>query len=64
GLTHFLVFHEGGVYRDALVQYLSAVYSGRDTPQTLAELLGASYAEVDATYRQFVTNAALAAEKP
>ncbi len=58
GLTHFLVFHEGGVYRDALVQYLSVVYLGRDTPQTLAELLDAGYAEVDTAYRQFIAEAA------
>ncbi len=57
GLTHFLVFHEGGVYRDALVQYLSAVYTGRDTPQTLAELLGSGYPETDAAYRRFITEA-------
>ncbi len=54
GLTHFLIFHEGGVYRDALVQYLSLVYSGRDTPQTLAELLGADYPEIDRQYRRFL----------
>ncbi len=54
GLTHFLVFHEGGIYRDALVQYLSLVYSGRDTPQTLAELLDAAYPEVDQEYRRFI----------
>ncbi len=55
GLTHFLVFYNGGAYRDALVQYLMLVYSGRDTPQTLAELLGADYAEIDRQYRQFIT---------
>ncbi len=64
GLTHFLVFQEGGAYRDALVQYLSAVYSGRDTAQTLAELLGAGYAEADAMYRQFITNASRADGQP
>ncbi len=54
GLAQFLVFHEGGIYRDALVQYLSLVYSGRDTPQTLAELLDAGYPEVDRQYRRFI----------
>ncbi len=54
GLTHFLVFHEGGVYRDALVQYLSLVYSGRDAPQTLSDLLDAGYSEIDQQYRRFL----------
>ncbi|MDY0167781.1 MAG: DUF1570 domain-containing protein [Thermoguttaceae bacterium] len=54
GLTHFLVFHEDGAYRDALVQYLSLVYSGRDAPRTLSELLEAGYPEIDQQYRQFV----------
>ncbi len=54
GLTHFLIFYEGGIYRDALVQYLSLVYSGRDTPQTLADLLDAPYPEIDRQYRQFL----------
>ena len=36
GLTHFLVHYDGGRYRDALVAYLSAVYGGLDSPNTLA----------------------------
>ena len=40
GLTHFLVYYDGGRYRDALVSYLAAVYTGRDDPDTLAKLTG------------------------
>ncbi len=54
GLTHFLVHYDHGRYRDALVAYLSAVYSGRDTPGTLAQLAGTSYSELDRQYRQFM----------
>ncbi len=54
GLTNFLVHYDGGRYRDALVEYLSVVYSGRDTPDTLARLTGASYHQLDKQYRQFM----------
>jgi len=58
GLTHFLVFHDGGRYRDALVAYLSAVYNGNNDPGTLATLAGASYAQLDQQYRQFMQQSA------
>ncbi len=32
GLANFLVYYDGGRYRDALVAYLVAVYAGRDDP--------------------------------
>jgi len=54
GLAHFLVHYEGGRYRDALVAYLDAVYSGRDTPTTLADLAGTSFAELDRRYREWM----------
>ncbi len=54
GLTHFLVHYDGGRYRDALVAYLGAVYSGRDGPQTLSQLTGVSLGELDKQYRQFM----------
>lgn len=53
GLTHFLVYYDNGRYREALVVYLSTVYSGQDNPNTLSKLTGASYAELDKQYRQF-----------
>ena len=54
-LTHFLIHYDGGRYRDALVAYLTTVYTGRDTLQTLPQLTGASFAELDAQFRQFIT---------
>ncbi|GAF84967.1 unnamed protein product, partial [marine sediment metagenome] len=54
GLTNFLIYYDGGRYRDALVTYLSTVYDGRDRPGTLAELTGTSYTELDKQYRQFM----------
>jgi hypothetical protein len=54
GLTYFLIHYDGGRYRDALVEYLVAVYTGRDDPNTLARLAGASYAELDKQYRDYL----------
>ena len=54
GLTHFLIYYDGGRYRDALVSYLSAVYSGRDDHDTLAKLTGTDYGELDKQYREFL----------
>ncbi|MGA2035504.1 MAG: hypothetical protein ABSG68_24915 [Thermoguttaceae bacterium] len=53
-MTNFLVFYDGGRYRDALVAYLTAVYSNRATLKTLAELTGAGYAELDRQYQEFM----------
>jgi hypothetical protein len=54
GLTQFFVHYGHGRYRDALVAYLSAVYSGQDTPATLTELTGVPYATLDKQYREFM----------
>ena len=54
GLANFLVFYDGGRYRDALVAYLSTVYNGRDTSRTLADLARSTYPELDRQYRAFV----------
>jgi hypothetical protein len=54
GLTHFLIHYDGGRYRDALVAYLSAVYSAQDTEQTLPKLTGAKFEELDKQYREFM----------
>ena len=54
GLTHFLIYYDGGRYRDALVSYLSAVYSGRDGHDTLSKLTGTSYSDLDKQYREFL----------
>jgi hypothetical protein len=54
GLTHFLMHYGGGKYRDALVRYLEAVYTGRDQPGSLAELCGVPFEELDKQYREFM----------
>ena len=54
GLTHFLIHYDGGRYRDHLVSYLVAVYSGRAGPGTLAQLTGTPYSELDDQYRKFM----------
>ncbi len=54
GMTSFLIHAEGGRYRDALVAYLVAVYTGQDAPDTLSNLTGCSYAELDQQYRRFM----------
>jgi len=64
GLANFLVHYDGGRYRDALVAYLAAVYTGRDTPSTLPQLAGSSFAELDKQYRQFLEAGPPPVEKP
>ena len=54
GLANFLVYYDGGRYRDALVAYLVAVYTGLDRPDTLARLTGVSYSTLDKQYREFI----------
>jgi len=54
GLAHFLMHYQDGRYRDALVEYLQAIYTNRDRADTLSELTGASYAELDRQYREFM----------
>ena len=44
-MTNFLVYYQGGRYRDALVAYLVDVYTGKDTPHTLSQRTGCRYAE-------------------
>lgn len=63
GLTHFLVFYDRGRYRDALIAYLTAIYSGRDNPGTLAQLTQTPYGELDRQYRAYM-EASLQPTKP
>lgn len=55
GLADFLMHDRQGRYRDALVRYLEAIYTGRATTQTLAELTGTAYDSLDRQYRQFMS---------
>ena len=54
GLFFFLMHNENGRYRDAVVAYLNAVYSGRDNPHTLSQLTGKTYEELDREYLEFM----------
>ncbi len=54
GLSAFLLNGEQGRYREPLVRYLQAVYANHDNEQTLAEVTGARYSELDAAYRQYM----------
>ena len=54
GMAQFLVFADGGRYRDALVSYLVTVYNGHGNHDTLADLTGTSYGDLDKEYRAFI----------
>ena len=54
GLADFLLYADDGRYREATVDYLTAVYAGRDTPTTLSERTGRTYAELDDEYRRYL----------
>lgn len=61
GLAQFLMHAGGGKYREALVAYLDAVYSGKAKPGTLAGLTDSDFDGLDAAYRQFVESTAATA---
>jgi len=54
GLTQFLLHAADGRYRAATMQYLVAVYTGRDRDSTLQELTGVEYAELDRHYERYL----------
>jgi hypothetical protein len=54
GLSAFLMHAENNRYRELLVDYLKAVYSGRDSGQSLAEAAGESLDVLDAAYRRYM----------
>jgi hypothetical protein len=54
GLAAFLMDADAGRYREPLVAYLTAVYAGRDEPDTLAAATGLSNEALDAAYRRFM----------
>lgn len=56
GLTWFLLFYDDGKYRDCLVDYLSAVYSGTDSAQTLQTITGTPFAELDKEYMEYLNS--------
>ncbi|HEV3136932.1 MAG TPA: hypothetical protein VGZ26_03490, partial [Pirellulales bacterium] len=55
GLTTFLMHDALGRYRDPLVRYLDAIYTGRATTKTLAEVTGTDYETLDRQYREYMS---------
>ena len=53
-LVHWLMFAEEGRYRPALFELLRRTYLGSATPETLSELTGLSYDELDKKYEEFL----------
>ena len=53
-LAALLMDGDGGRYREPLVEYLTAVYAGRDNANSLSEATGESNAELDAAYRRYL----------
>jgi hypothetical protein len=58
GLANFFMHSGGDRYRQPLIDYLIAVYSGRADPDTLAKLTGASYDKLDQQYREYMNDLA------
>jgi len=54
GLAALLMDGESGRYREPLVEYLSAVYAGRDNARSLSNATGSSMPELDAAYRRYL----------
>jgi len=53
-LTHWLMFAEKGRYRSAWFELLRLTYRDSAKPETLSELTGLSYEELDAKYAEFL----------
>ncbi len=54
GLATFLIHGREGEYRPALVKLLKLIYTGRDKSNSLQELTGRSFAELDRQYREYL----------
>ncbi len=54
GLAAMLMDDRRGAHREALVDYLQAVYAGRDRPDTLAALLDQPLSALDSEYPRFL----------
>jgi hypothetical protein len=54
GLAEFLMHHDHGRYREPLMGYLEAVYSGHAVTQTLSRQTGKSYEDLDREYAAFL----------
>lgn len=61
GLAAFFMDYDNGRYRDAFCELLTMVYAGRDNADSLAELTGKDYGELDREYAEFMRNLPVAA---
>ncbi|MDZ4780122.1 MAG: hypothetical protein SGJ19_07720 [Planctomycetia bacterium] len=61
-MTHFLLHGLDGKYREAAMQYILAVYTGRDRATTLSELTETEYADLDRQYEAFIQQVPLPGE--
>ncbi|MDO4583358.1 MAG: hypothetical protein Q4D62_04565 [Planctomycetia bacterium] len=55
GLTHFFIFHENGLYRDALAQILRDVYTGKNRITSIPQYTGKTYRELDEEFQTYIT---------
>ncbi len=56
GLADFLMHEHHGRYREPLVEYLVAIYTGKAGPGTLAATTGVDYATLDREYVEFMSS--------
>jgi hypothetical protein len=54
GLADFLMHDDAGRYREPLVAYLVAIYTGKADAGTLAKLTGSDYPTLDRQYTEFM----------
>jgi hypothetical protein len=54
GIAQFLMHYDHGRHQPALVKYLQSIYGGSDQRETLSELTGQDYTELDRQYREFL----------
>jgi hypothetical protein len=58
GLADFLMHDDSGRYREPLVEYLVAIYTGKADNGTLAKLTGVDYPALDRQYAEFMSREA------
>lgn len=54
GLAAFFIDYDGGMYRKPFRELLRLAYAGRDAADTLAELTGRNYGQLDREYSAFM----------
>jgi hypothetical protein len=54
GLMHFVMQHDRGRYRDAVVAALDAIYSGQDSSNTFVRLAETTNDELDRQYKEYI----------